>query len=75
MGNSSGQRTENDSGELQMKNYSNTIIMGFKWKTVSGGRLAAGKKLQWLVLKGEQYGLSMEMTVASYRQRTTAIQE
>ena len=40
MENSSGLSMENDSGELQMENYSNSRLMGFKWRTLMvGGEL------------------------------------
>ena len=37
MENGSGLRTENDSGELQMENYSDTTVIGFKWRTLVVG--------------------------------------
>ena len=34
MGKGSKLRTENDSGKLQMENYSYTTLMCFKWRTL-----------------------------------------
>ena len=52
MENSSGLCTENDSGELQTLQQYNSD--GLQMENVSGGWLARGKELQWLVLNGKQ---------------------
>ena len=63
MENSSKLRTENDSGKLQMKNYSNTTVLCFKWKTlVVGGELQVENYRGWLQMKNGG-GLSRRTTV------------